>query len=116
MTRTKGATKAGVDVSLEEFAKRINPRKYNFSPKFGAILGALIGYDYGIRDGRGGHITGVSVTSDGFVIGRSTASDGGGAFLGTVSDLHANLGQFFEHLADRDVVRLRACISPKLGV
>lgn len=97
---------------LESFAKRINPRKYNFSPKFGAILGALIGYDYGIRDGRGGHITGVSVTSDGFVIGRSTASDGGGAFLGDVKDLRSNLAEFLKHLRVTDAERLRVQYLP----
>lgn len=87
---------------LAVFAKRINPRKYQFSPRLTAMVGAIIGYDYGVRDGRGGHITSLSFTSDGYVIGQSTASDGGGAFLGTREELHGNLGQWVTHLQNRD--------------
>src|SRR5712664_4154548 len=68
-------------------AERLNPRQYGFSPKLTAIIGAIIGHDYGVRDTRGGHLTSISITSDGYVIARSTASDGGGAFIGDARDL-----------------------------
>lgn len=90
---------------LAVFAKRINPRKYQFSPRFGAMVGALLGYDYGIRDSKGGHITSLSFTSDGFVIGQSTASDGGGAFLGTRSDLKENIELWLSHLDVADSLK-----------
>lgn len=90
---------------LAVFAKRINPRKYQFSPRLTAMVGALIGYDYGVRDGRGGYITSLSFTSDGFVIGTSTASDGGGAFLGTREDLKRNLDAWTQHLQNRDAAK-----------
>jgi hypothetical protein len=59
-----------------------------------AIVGAIIGHDYGVRDSRGGLLTGLSITSDGFVTAYSTASDGGGAFLGTADDLVRNLADY----------------------
>lgn len=90
---------------LAVFAKRINPRKYQFSPRLAAMIGAIIGYDYGVRDGRGGHITNLSFTSDGFVIGQSTASDGGGAFLGTRADLRENINTWITHLQSRDAAQ-----------
>lgn len=76
---------------MEEFAERINPRRFGFSPKLVAIVGAIIGHDYGVRDRKGGYLTGLSITSDGYVMASSTASDGGGAFLGDANDLDNNL-------------------------
>jgi len=77
-----------------EFAERINPRNLGFSPKVVAIVGAIIGHDYGVRDRKGGRLTSLSITSDGFVTASSTASDGGGAFIGSADDLDRNLEQF----------------------
>ena len=77
-----------------EFAERINPRNLGFSPKLTAIVGAIIGHDYGVRDRKGGRLTSLSITSDGFVTASSTASDGGGAFIGSADDLDRNLEQF----------------------
>ena len=34
----------------KDFAERINPRNLGFSPKLVAIVGAIIGHDYGVRD------------------------------------------------------------------
>ena len=84
----------------KEFAERINPRNLGFSPKMVAIVGAIIGHDYGVRDRRGGRLTSLSITSDGFVTCGSTASDGGGAFIGSADDLDRNLEQFVMVLHD----------------
>jgi len=75
----------------EQLAEKLNPRKLGFSPKMTALVGAILGYDYGVRDARGGLLTSLSITSDGFIICDSTASDGGGAFVGDASDLDRNL-------------------------
>lgn len=82
-----------------DFAERINPRKLGFSPKMSAIVGAIIGHDYGVRDSRGGHLTSLSITSDGFVMAQSTMSLGGGAFLGSADELERNLEIFTAYLA-----------------
>ncbi len=84
----------------QEFAERINPRNLGFSPKMTAIVGAILGYDYGVRDRKGGQLTGLSITSDGFVTASSTASDGGGAFIGDAADLDRNIEQFVMVLHD----------------
>jgi len=81
-------------VDKMEFAERINPRNLGFSPKLTAIVGAIIGHDYGVRDRKGGRLTSLSITSDGYVTCGSTASDGGGAFIGSADDLDRNLEQF----------------------
>jgi hypothetical protein len=87
----------------KEFAEKINPRTLGFSPKMTAVVGAILGYDYGVRDRKGGYLTGLCITSDGFVTASSTASDGGGAFLGVVTDLDRNIEQFLFVLAsERD--------------
>lgn len=75
----------------EEFAERINPRNFGFSPKLTAIVGAIIRHDYGVRDRKGGYLTGLSITSDGYIMASSTASDGGGEFLGDARELDRNL-------------------------
>jgi len=84
------------------FAERINPRNFNFSPKLAAIVGAIIGHDYGVRDGRGGYLTSISITSDGYVLAGSTASDGGGAFIGSADDLDSNLNLYKADLTADD--------------
>jgi hypothetical protein len=85
-----------------EFAERINPSKFNFSPKLVAIVGAIIGHDYGVRDGRGGKLSSLSITSDGFVTASSTMSDGGGAFIGSAAELERNLAEYRTKLTDAD--------------
>jgi hypothetical protein len=80
--------------SFADFAERLNPANLGYSPRMTAIVGAIIGHDYGVRDSRGGLLTGLSITSDGFVTAYSTASDGGGAFLGTADDLDRNLADY----------------------
>ena len=87
---------------MTDFAKRINPKQFGFSPKLVALVGAIIGCDYGVRDGRGGRLTSLSITSDGFVICGSTMSDGGGAFIGTAEELHTNLSPYLAELEQVD--------------
>ena len=77
----------------KEFAERINPRNLGFSPKMVAIVGAIIGHDYGVRDRKGGYLTALSITSDGYVMAQSTAHESG-AFVGNAADLDRNLEQF----------------------
>lgn len=84
--------------SKEAFAKRINPRNLGFSPKLTAIVGAILGHDYGVRDGRGGLLTSISITSDGFVIAGSTAHESG-AFIGDAADLDRNLEMYLMEVA-----------------
>jgi hypothetical protein len=84
------------------FADRIDPHRFNFSPKLVAIVGAIIGHDYGVKDGRGGTLTSLSITSDGYVNCGSTASDGGGAFIGSADDLERNLAAWKAELTDED--------------
>jgi len=55
-----------------------------------AIVGAIIEHDYGARDGKGGQLGPLSITSDGFVIAQSSAHETG-AFIGEASDLERNL-------------------------
>jgi hypothetical protein len=86
------------------FAERINPRQFNFSPKLVAIVGAVIGHDYGVRDARGGRLYSLSITSDGYVVAGSTASDGGGAFIGSAADLDRNLDAWRAALTEQDRV------------
>ena len=90
--------------TTEQFADRVNPALYGFSPKLTAIVGAIIGHDYGVRDGvRGGRLTGgLAITSDGYVTAQSTASDDGGAFIGTASDLARNLAAWKADLSAED--------------
>ena len=71
-------------------AEKLNPRKLGYSPKMAAIVGAIIGHDYGSRDPRGGKIGHISITSDGFIIAQTTSHETG-AFLGEASDLERNL-------------------------
>ena len=78
----------------KEFAERINPTNLGYSPKMTAIVGAIIGHDYGVRDRKGGRLSSLSITSDGYVTAHSTASDGGGAFIGSADDLDRNLADY----------------------
>src|ERR1039458_5239218 len=61
---TKMKSKA---IKASDFAERISPRDLGFSPKMAAIVGAIIGHDYGVRDSRGGQLTSLAITSDGYV-------------------------------------------------
>lgn len=92
----------GNETGVIDFADRIDPSKFNFSPKLVAIVGAIIGHDYGVRDGRGGKLSRLSITSDGFVTAASTMSDGGGAFIGSADDLERNLSEYRTELTDED--------------
>lgn len=89
-----------------EFADRINPAQFNFSPKLVAIVGAIIGHDYGVRDRKGGRWVSLSITSDGYVTALSTAS--GSAFIGTASDLYRNLNEYKKELNPSDRQRFEA--------
>ena len=90
----------------QEFAERIHPGKRGWSPKMASIVGAIIGYDYGVRDRRGGYLSSIAITSDGYVVASSTASDGGGAFVGDVRELEFNLAKFKAELSHEDRVEL----------
>ena len=84
------------------FAERINPRNLGFSPKMTAIVGAIIGHDYGVRDRKGGYLTALSITSDGYVMAQSTAHESG-AFVGNAADLDRNLADYrFTLAAEND--------------
>ena len=88
------------EIARDDFAQRINPTRHGFSPKMTLIVGAIIGHDYGVRDSRGGILSNLSITSDGYLVGQSTASDGGGAFIGAASDFERNIEQFTLALHD----------------
>lgn len=78
--------------SRELLAERINPQKYGYSPLMTAIVGLFIGHDYKIRDSRGGRLTSLAYTSDGYVIASTTSHDTG-IFIGGISDLENNLSK-----------------------
>ena len=80
-------------MSSTSLAEKLNPQKRGFSPKLAAIVGAILGHDYGVRDRKGGQLTSLSITSDSHVVARSTASDGGGAFIGGADEVDLNLTQ-----------------------
>ena len=75
---------------MSELVTKLNPTQYGFSPKLTAIVGGIIGHDYGVRDRKGGKLGPLSITSDGFVIAQSTAHESG-AFIGEARDLERNL-------------------------
>src|SRR5690348_3383805 len=74
----------------DTLADKLNPRKHGYSPKMTAIVGAIIGHDYGVRDPRGGKLMGLTITSDCFVT-ASTTSHESGVFVGTYLDFANNL-------------------------
>jgi hypothetical protein len=78
---------------IKEFAERINPTNLGFSPKMTSIVGAIIGHDYGVRDSRGGRLTSLSITSDGYLMASSTAHESG-AFIGSANDFQRNLSAY----------------------
>jgi hypothetical protein len=82
----------------KELGERIHPRKFNFSPKFAALLGAIIGYDYGVTDLQGNSVSSFSITSDGFIISSSNA------FLGDAADLERNLADFYSYISADDAI------------
>lgn len=84
-----------------DFSERINPRNFNFSPKLTAIVGAIIGHNYGVTDRKGGRLTGLSITSDGYVIAQSTAHESG-AFIGRADELVHNLDDYRKFLSPAD--------------
>jgi|ERR1035437_1382805 hypothetical protein len=75
-----------------ELFEKLDAARLGFSPKMAAIVGAVIGHDYGVRDRKGGKLGHLSITSDGYVTAQSTASDGGGAFIGSAEEVESNLG------------------------
>jgi hypothetical protein len=75
---------------IMELWKKLDPQGRGFSPLLTAIVGAIIGHDYGARDGRGGIIGHISITSDGFIQAHTTSHETG-AFLGDVRDMERNL-------------------------
>jgi hypothetical protein len=108
--RGSSTTKKGDNVenteTLTTFGDRIDPRKYNFSPVLVAIVGAILGFDYGVRDRKGGRLTSIAITSDGFVIAGSTAHDTG-AFIGDVADLDRNISLWLNKLSPEDQAEFR---------
>lgn len=92
---------AKTKATRNEFAKRIDPPNFNFSPKMAAIAGAIIGHDYGVRDRKGGRLTSLSITSGGFVICGSTAHKGG-AMVADAEELERNLEMWKADLSAED--------------
>lgn len=95
------------------FEERINPKNFNFSPKLTALVGAIIGHDYGARDGKNGQLTSVSITSDGYVIAGSTAHESG-AFVGSASDLERNLAMWKADLTAEDRKQFESIYSARV--
>jgi hypothetical protein len=87
--------------TVTQFAERINPSRHNFSPKLTAIVGGIINFDYGVRDRKGGRLTSIAITSDGFVVAASTANDTG-AFIGDASDFDRNISLWLTKLSPGD--------------
>jgi hypothetical protein len=81
------------------FADKLNPRRLDYSPKMAALIGTIIGHDYGALDPSGDKLTGLSITSDDFLVASSTSHESG-AFIGTAADFERNLRQF---LADANL-------------
>jgi len=84
-----------------EFAERINPRNFNFSPTMQAIVGAIIGHDYGVRHRYGARVTGISITSDGYVL-LDTDPVSSGFFLDTIEALIVKLYMYVKELSNAD--------------
>lgn len=80
----------------KELGERIHPRKFSFSPKFAALLGSIIGHDYGVTDRKGNSVSSFSITSDGFIVSSSNA------FLGDAADLERNLADFYTCISADD--------------
>ncbi len=100
----------------DALVKSLDPRKLGYSPKMSAIIGALLGHDYGVRDSRGGQFTGeFNVTSDGFVIASSTASESG-AFIGTVRDFDCNLSRLMldAHLTAQEAAEFSRILATRV--
>jgi hypothetical protein len=91
----------GVGSHGADFADRIHPGRLGFSPKLVAVVGAVIGHDYGVVDGNGGTPTSISITSDGCVIAGSTAHEAG-VFIGSATEMEANLQLWKNHLTPAD--------------
>lgn len=90
------------------FAERVNPAQFNFSPKMVAIVGAIIGHDYGVRDGRGNFLASISITSDGFIIGSCNS------FLGAADDLNRNLADYRTFLTKEDAAQFDALYQSRV--
>jgi len=82
----------GATMTLVE---KLDPGKLGFSPKMAALVGAIIGHDYGARDPRGGQFSSLSITSDGFLIAATTSHESG-AFVGSADDFKRNLDLLLE--------------------
>jgi hypothetical protein len=95
---------------MNEFATRVNPRRFNFSLMMVAIVGAVIQHDYGIRDARGGRLTALHITSDGFLLASTTSHDSG-LFLGTGQDFDRNLSNYLTFLTNDDRERFARLYS-----
>jgi hypothetical protein len=80
-------------MSIREFAARVNPAKFGFSPKLTSIVGAIIGFDYG--DGLH-HLT---ITSDGFVTGFVAEIS---VFIGDVEGMEYTLKIWRDSLSKQD--------------
>jgi hypothetical protein len=91
------------------FAERINPRKFNFSPRMTALVGAIIGYDYGVKDVRGNTLRSILITSDGFILGNGSQS-----FIGSADDLVSNLRLFKSLISKADGKRFDALYSKRV--
>lgn len=77
-------------VTPETLAAKFQAVLTNYSPKMAALLGAVIGHDFGVRDGQGNQVTSLSITADGFVIGHTPDPDSS-PFIGSADDLDRNL-------------------------
>lgn len=92
------------------FAERIDPRKFNFSPKMTALVGAIIGFDYGVKDVRGNTLRSIAITSDGFIMGNGSQS-----LIGLARYMDANLLQFTTFCLNRaDRKRFTALYSKRV--
>ena len=97
--------KAGMN-ELAEFAERINPAKLGYHKFLAAIVGAIIGFDYGVLSRKDGRLTNLSITSDGFVMADSTAHETG-AFIGSADEMVCNLEVWLKELTPDDRAKFK---------
>lgn len=83
------------------FADRINPSRFSFGPRLTAVVGAIIGHDYGIQNGAWGYLSNLTITSDGYVTADSTTI-GKGAAIGVTHNVARNLSEYLDYLNDKE--------------
>jgi hypothetical protein len=95
MTKANSKRTATPKQSESKLVLKFTVALEHYSPQMTALIGAILGHDFGVRTRKGHQLVGLSITSDGFVIG-STDPVSSGAFIGAASDLSGNLMRLLE--------------------